>query len=150
MRVVAVAGVAALDEAGRVLLVRRRDGSWTHPAGHVEPGETWAQAAMREFAEETGGRVELDGVLGIYSDPATQTHEYRSGERVQFVGVAFRGTVVAEGSPAGTDTVDVSWFAEGSLPAPLFEPAKPIIRDAFRRAAGDVSIDHLPGGFTSS
>ncbi len=141
MRVVAGAGVAALDDAGRVLLVRRRDGSWTHPAVHVEPGGSWAQAALREFAEETGGRVELDGVLGIYSDPDTQTYEYPSGERVQFVGVAFRGTVVAEGTPDGAETVDVSWFAEGSLPAALFEPAKPIVHNAFRHQVGDLSID---------
>lgn len=141
MRVVAVAGVAALDAAGRVLLVRRRGGSWTHPAGRVEPGETWAQAARREFAEEAGGRVELDGILGIYSDPATQTYEYPSGERVQFVGVAFHGTVVAEGVRDGAETLEVSWFSEESLPAALFEPAKPIIQDAVRRQAGGLPMD---------
>src|SRR5690606_272172 len=34
-----------------------RDGEWGPPAGKVEPGETYAEAAARELAEETGIRV---------------------------------------------------------------------------------------------
>ena len=34
---------------------RNRDaGAWMIPKGHVEPGETPVEAALREFAEETG------------------------------------------------------------------------------------------------
>ena len=41
--------------AGQVLLVRRADdGRWAMPGGWVDPGETPAQAAVREVAEETG------------------------------------------------------------------------------------------------
>ena len=36
------------------------------PAGHLEPNETLAQAAIRETLEETGWDVELTGVVGIY------------------------------------------------------------------------------------
>ena len=40
---------------------RNKDaGAWMIPKGMVEPGETSAQAALREFAEETG--VEIDRV----------------------------------------------------------------------------------------
>ncbi len=42
----------------RVLLIQRgrppRAGSWTIPGGHVETGETLAEAARREVREETG------------------------------------------------------------------------------------------------
>jgi 8-oxo-dGTP diphosphatase len=130
VRIVPVAGVAAVDGTGRILLVRRTDGDWTHPAGHVEPGESWRQAAEREFAEETGGRVHLHGILGVYSDPATQVYQYPSGERVHFVGVAFRGTATSIGTPDGTETTEVGWFDHDRLPEPLFEPARPIIADA--------------------
>lgn len=82
--VVAVAGVLALDDDRRLLLVRRRsDGSWTHPAGRLDAGETWAQAARREFAEEPGGEVRLGNILGVYTDAATQTYTYPLGRRVQ-------------------------------------------------------------------
>jgi len=38
-----------------LLLVERNDGyGWAVPGGHVEPGETGMQAAVRELAEETG------------------------------------------------------------------------------------------------
>ncbi|MCX7671892.1 MAG: NUDIX domain-containing protein [Anaerolineae bacterium] len=55
------AGGVVLDEHDRVLLIERvvwREGRQVHevrlPKGHVEPGETDEQAALREVCEETG------------------------------------------------------------------------------------------------
>jgi len=57
----AAAGGVVLDDAGRVLLIERwvlRSDELRHeirlPKGHVEPGETDAEAALRETCEETG------------------------------------------------------------------------------------------------
>lgn len=36
----------------------RNAGAWMIPKGAVEPGETAAEAALREFAEETGTRLQ--------------------------------------------------------------------------------------------
>lgn len=47
-----------------VVLRRTRGGKWIFPKGHVEPGETAAQAALRECEEETGLLVELVGPAG--------------------------------------------------------------------------------------
>ena len=50
-------------DTGRVLMLQRAlsddavdgaAGKWEPPGGHAEPGETLAQAALREWAEETG------------------------------------------------------------------------------------------------
>lgn len=47
-------------QSGRILLLRRgptapwAPGKWGLPGGYVEPGETPAQAAVRELAEEAG------------------------------------------------------------------------------------------------
>lgn len=47
------------DGAGRIVLHRhKRLGLWLQPGGHVDPGETPDQGAVRESREETGLPVE--------------------------------------------------------------------------------------------
>jgi phosphatase NudJ len=55
----------------RFLLVQeaKHDQLWYLPAGRVEPGETFAAAAVRETLEESGVPVELEGVLRIEHSP---------------------------------------------------------------------------------
>ncbi|MGW0884490.1 NUDIX hydrolase [Streptomyces sp. NPDC002671] len=55
-----------LVERGKVLLVHHnRFDKWVPPGGHIEPGESFAGTAEREFKEETGLLVEA-----ISSQPA--------------------------------------------------------------------------------
>jgi 8-oxo-dGTP pyrophosphatase MutT (NUDIX family) len=54
------AGGVVIDGEGRVLLVHRpRYDDWSLPKGHVDPGETFEQAALREVLEETGLRCAM-------------------------------------------------------------------------------------------
>jgi 8-oxo-dGTP pyrophosphatase MutT (NUDIX family) len=60
-----VVAAALIDAQGRVLLHRRAPGKhhellWEYPGGKVEPGESAAEAVLREIAEE----------LGVALDPA--------------------------------------------------------------------------------
>jgi 8-oxo-dGTP pyrophosphatase MutT (NUDIX family) len=48
--------IGRLDRRGRLL--------WSLPKGHVEPGETEQEAAIREVSEETGIRGSVVGKLG--------------------------------------------------------------------------------------
>ena len=53
------AGCVIVSE-GKVLLITGKDGMvWSFPKGHVELGETFEQAALREAEEETGYKVEI-------------------------------------------------------------------------------------------
>ena len=64
---VTVASLVARD--GQLLLVEERiDGRLVlnQPAGHLEPGESLAQAAVRETLEETGWHIRLHALVGMY------------------------------------------------------------------------------------
>ena len=59
-----------IEKEGKYLMVEERDKIsgemvFNQPAGHVEAGESLAQAALRETLEETGWDIELIGVLGV-------------------------------------------------------------------------------------
>lgn len=135
------AGVAAVvfDEAGRVLLGRRLDnGLWGLPSGHVEVGETAAQAAVREVAEETGLQVQVQRLVGVYSDPASQVFAYPDGRVTQFVTTTFaclpRG---GQMHPDGVETSQAGFFSPDELPAPLLPMHPRWLTDAL---SGDTGL----------
>lgn len=48
------------------------------PAGHLDPGESLTEAAIRETLEETAWTVELTGLIGIYQYDAGDRHFVRT------------------------------------------------------------------------
>jgi len=62
------------EQNGAILLTRRSinpgSGLWTFPGGFVDFGETVTDGAMRETFEETGLKVDLTGLLNVYTYPA--------------------------------------------------------------------------------
>ncbi|MGH9108671.1 MAG: NUDIX domain-containing protein [Acidimicrobiales bacterium] len=92
---VPAASAVVADDRGRILLARRRDNDlWTIPGGGMEPGETIVETALREVEEETGLRVEVIRLVGIYSSPR-HVVEYTDGEVRQQFSVCFAARPVA-------------------------------------------------------
>ena len=59
---------AAIVDGSRVLLqLRPFPPGWELPGGHVEPDEEPVETAVRETEEETGYRVNIRGLVGVYS-----------------------------------------------------------------------------------
>ena len=112
---VPAAGVLAIDDQGRLLLQKRRDtGQWAIPMGKQELGETVAQCAIRETAEETGVTVEVTGLLGIYSDPG-HIVAYTDGEVRQEYEIILTGRPLS-GVPAANDEASAAgWFTTDEL-----------------------------------
>lgn len=65
-----IAGVLIKKE-GKFLLVQEKQqhvyGLWNLPAGHVEEGESFEHAALREGKEETGYTLKLGGKINTFS-----------------------------------------------------------------------------------
>lgn len=56
-----VAGAFIVEDGKVLLLNHKKYGFWLQPGGHVEPGETPDEAAVRETMEETGLEVKVVG-----------------------------------------------------------------------------------------
>ena len=69
-----------------VLICRRaiepRSGFWTIPAGWLELGETAEEGARREAWEEARARIEIDGLIAVYSVPRIAQVQLLYGARL--------------------------------------------------------------------
>lgn len=107
------AAVVLRDDDRRVALIRRvRDGRtyFVFPGGGIEPGETPADAAVREAHEELGVRVILGPRLLI---------EETNGHTVHYFSASIVGGEFGTGTGADMsdgDTHEPLWMAVADLP----------------------------------
>ena len=109
--------VLPVDEAGRVLLAWAAGASdgWSTVGGAVEPGESPAQAAIREAREEIGVEVRLGPLLDVLGGPDYEV-TYRNGDRTAYVCAVYEAAI-ADGTPAPADgeLSKVAWFTREEL-----------------------------------
>jgi mutator protein MutT len=131
-------GAVIVDEAARVLLVKRRfeplAGQWSLPGGAVDVGETLQACVIREMREETGLDVEVGPVIEVFdrimhdADGRVQYHYVL----VDYVCRPLGGTL-----SAASDVADVAWVEARALPGfELTDKATEVIRQALTLAAG--------------
>lgn len=97
-------------ERNRFLLVRRANrpekGSWCFPGGHVDPGETVADAAQREAKEEAGD-IEVEGKpFYVFDHEPFIAHRHRCH--------VFFGKVSGK-VKAGSDAAEAGFFTLGEM-----------------------------------
>jgi len=125
--------VAALvrNERGQILfLVRSDNGHWDLPAGAIDPGETPAQAIVREVREETGLVVEPTAVAGVFGGPGFRLR-YDNGDEVEYTVIVFECRVIGgelgglDGEAAELHFIDPAERPrlQAEFPDELFAPA---------------------------
>jgi ADP-ribose pyrophosphatase YjhB (NUDIX family) len=112
--VVAVSGFV-LDDAGRLLMIRRTDsGLHTLPGGRHELGETMTQTLVREVIEETGITVEVTGLIGIYSNPE-HVIAFSDGEVRQEFSICFHARPTGGEPRTSDESSEVRWVERTQL-----------------------------------
>jgi 8-oxo-dGTP pyrophosphatase MutT (NUDIX family) len=118
--------IALRDNEGRVLLARHAEGNvWLLPGGGIEPGETPADAAVREMWEETGLFVRLTRLVGVFGGPE-HIVRYRNGDRTSYVSATFEASLVAGAvQPDPSELLEVRFVTESEaaeLPTAAWMP----------------------------
>ena len=119
---VSVAGVVVNDE-GQVLLIRRRDnGHWEPPGGVLELDETFEEGVMREVLEETGIRVAVGPLTGVYKNVI-----------LGVVALVFRCSKTGGHLAVSSETVAANWFDRDAA-AEMMNPVFAVrVLDAFKQ-----------------
>lgn len=104
-------GAIVHDERGRLLMVRRGHapsaGTWSVPGGRVEPGESDADAVVREVHEETGLEVRPGDLVGHVERPGPDGVVY---DIFDYAAESVSGRLAA-----GTDAADARWVAADEI-----------------------------------
>ena len=105
---------------GKVLLVQREDnGLWAIPGGGLMYGEWPQHAAIREVYEETGYRVKIKKLTGIYVK-----------KKANNIVLAFRGIITGGRTRLTDETLAVAFFPLHKLPKNLIPTHRKRIEDA--------------------
>jgi 8-oxo-dGTP pyrophosphatase MutT (NUDIX family) len=119
-----------VDEGGRLLCVEEHGNGalvFNQPAGHLEPGESLEQAALRETLEETGWEVRLTAFVGAYQWQAPATVE--GGAGIHYLRFAFAASPVRHhpGRPLDVGIVRAPWLAPAELAAARDRHRSPLV-----------------------
>lgn len=102
-------GMALIEHQGKLVMIRRREPPladyWAPPAGYVECGESVTDAVIREAEEESGLRIELGGLIGVYSQAD-----------VDVLIIAYAARSVGGVARAGDDASELRLYAADELP----------------------------------
>ena len=96
--------VMVSDGNGKILVQNRTDPGWPGiclPGGHVEPGESFTEAAIRETREETGLTIENPRLCGV--------KQFQTRENARYV-VFFYKADRYHGQLQSSDEGEVFWL----------------------------------------
>ncbi|MFG2652720.1 NUDIX domain-containing protein [Streptomyces sp. NPDC048436] len=103
------------DDAGRILLIHKTDNDlWAVPGGGHDIGESVGDTVVREVLEETGITVEIDNIVGLYTDPR-HVMAYDDGEVRQQFSICFRAHPTGGSLRTSSESKEVRWIDPADL-----------------------------------
>jgi ADP-ribose pyrophosphatase YjhB (NUDIX family) len=98
------------DDHQTVLLTRRTDNDqWCLPGGMIDPGESVAEGCEREVFEETGLKVRVIRLTGVYSNPNRLT-VYPDGNKAFVIVLNFEVELIGGKLGLSDETTDAQFF----------------------------------------
>jgi 8-oxo-dGTP pyrophosphatase MutT (NUDIX family) len=99
----------------KVLLTQRTDnGRWCLPGGTMEAGESVAEACEREVWEETGLKVRVKRLIGVYSNP-DQLVIYPDGNKAFFVVLNFEVELISGELGLSNETTAFGYYTPDEM-----------------------------------
>lgn len=104
-------GVTAVIRDGERFLLARHTHSrmWSLIGGAVEPGEEPSEAVTREVLDETGARIRIARIIGVYGGRSLFT-TYPNGDQVAYVTTAYECHLVDAAEPDEDELLELAWF----------------------------------------
>ncbi|MGW1223862.1 NUDIX hydrolase [Streptomyces sp. NPDC002530] len=107
--------VVVRNDHGHLLLIHKTDNDlWALPGGGHDIGERIGDTAVREVEEETGIHVEVDNIVGLYTDPE-HVLAYDDGEVRQQFSICFRAHPVGGALRTSSESKEVRWVDPADL-----------------------------------
>ncbi|WP_406143492.1 NUDIX hydrolase [Streptomyces anulatus] len=103
------------DDEGRILIIHKTDNDlWALPGGGHDIGESIGDTVVREVVEETGITVQVDSIVGLYTNPE-HVLAYDDGEVRQQFSICFRAHPTGGTLRTSSESKEVRWVAPADL-----------------------------------
>jgi ADP-ribose pyrophosphatase YjhB (NUDIX family) len=124
-----VTAAAIIEQGGKFMLVEEETSEGlklNNPAGHLEPGESLANACAREALEETMHRFTPSALVGVY---LSRMRHAASGEDITYLRFAFCGELgeIQAGARLDTGIVRTLWMTPQEIRASASRHRSPLL-----------------------
>ena len=116
-------GAVVLNDEGQILLEKRQDcGLWGLLGGKMDVGESLLEGLHREIFEESGLKVKVLHLLGIYSGADRVVTYLDNGDVAQLLDMIFVVQPMSKELSISEESLELKYFSPDQLPFEQLTP----------------------------